>query len=157
MQWKNLSLFLAAFGGACVQEVHNPSALISVVPVKYLPDEMRVLQNPTTMVTTFIRDLTDLLISDTLEIREIARDALGCELSPRLYGKLFQHIEELVTVRTLVYRSLIFPVHSVIHSVTSGAEDELPETFGIFLDQVSLHLIPSVQIYNTYAGSSLSS
>jgi neurofibromin 1 len=96
MQWKNLTLFLAAFSGVCVQENHDPSALTSILPTQYLPDEMRVLQNPVTMVSTFITDLTDLLIAESAQVREVARDALGTELNPRLYGRLFRHLEELV-------------------------------------------------------------
>lgn len=94
MQWRNLTLFLAAFGGVCVLENHDPSALTSVVPAQYLPEEMRVLQNPMTLVSTFITDLTDLLIAESAQVREVARDALGTELSPRLYGRLFRHLEE---------------------------------------------------------------
>jgi len=94
VQWRNLTLFLAAFGGVCVLEDHDPSALVNVVPAQYLPDEMRVLQNPMSMMSTFITDLTDLLIADSVRVRDVARDALGIELSPRLYGRLFRHLEE---------------------------------------------------------------
>jgi hypothetical protein len=77
VQWRNLTLFLAAFGGVCVLEDHDPSALVNVVPAQYLPDEMRVLQNPMSMMSTFITDLTDLLIADSVRVRDVARDALG--------------------------------------------------------------------------------
>ena len=103
MQWRNLTLFLAAFSGVCIQEHHNPSALTSVVPHQYLPDELRVLPNPMTMVSTFITDLTDLLIAESCQVREVARDALGTELSPRLYGRLFRHLEELVIAAGVSY------------------------------------------------------
>jgi neurofibromin 1 len=95
VQWKNLTLFLATFGGVCVQEDYDPSALTSVIPPQHLPDELHV-QDPMAMVSTFINDLTDLLIAESTQVREVARDALGNELSPRLYGKLFRHLEELV-------------------------------------------------------------
>jgi neurofibromin 1 len=87
-------MFLASFGGACILEDHDPSALLNVIPAQYLPDEMRVLQNPMTIVSTFITDLTALLIADSVKVRDVARDALGSELSPRLYGRLFKHLEE---------------------------------------------------------------
>lgn len=96
VQWRNLTLFLAAFGGACVQDFHDPAALLTIIPAQYLPDEMRVLQNPMNMVSTFITDLTDLLIAESAQVREVARDALGSELSPRLYAKLFRHLDEYV-------------------------------------------------------------
>ena len=98
-QWRNLTLFLAAFGGVCVEEDHDPSALTSVIAAQYLPDELRVLQNPSTMVSSFITDLTDLLIAESAQVREVARDALGTELSPRLFGRLFRHLEESVMTR----------------------------------------------------------
>lgn len=93
-QWKNLTLFLAAFGGTCVVENHDSSALLSVIPAQFLPDEMRVLQNPTSMVSTFITELTDLLIAEAAPVREVAREALGSELHPRLYARIFRHLEE---------------------------------------------------------------
>ena len=79
----------------CVQEDYDPSALTSVILPQQLPDELHV-QDPMAMVSTFINDLTDLLIAESTQVREVARDALGNELSPRLYGKLFRHLEELV-------------------------------------------------------------
>jgi neurofibromin 1 len=102
VQWKNLTLFLAAFGGVCVVENYNLSALTSIIPAQHLPDEMRDLQDPVTMVSAFITDLTDLLIAESAQVREVARDALGIELSPRLYGKLFRHLEEFVIPSTVV-------------------------------------------------------
>lgn len=101
VQWRNLTLFLAAFCAVCVQENHDPSALTSVIPTQYLPDELHNLANPITMVSTFITDLTDLLIAESAQIREVARDALGTELSPRLYGRLFRHLEELVSTSSV--------------------------------------------------------
>jgi hypothetical protein len=55
---------------------------------------MRVIQNPVPLVTTFITDLTNLLIAPDTKIRDVARDALGAELSPRLYSKLLKHLDE---------------------------------------------------------------
>lgn len=93
-------------------ENHDPSALLKVVPAPYLPDEMRVLQNPITIVSKFITDVTALLIADTVKIRDVARDALGSELSPRLYGMFFKHLKEYVF---LVY---IYPLsNSLWHKV----------------------------------------
>jgi hypothetical protein len=135
VQWRNLTLFLAAFGGVCVQENHDPSALTSVVPTQYLPDEMRVLQDPMTLVSVFITDLTDLLIAESAQVREVARDALGNELSPRLYGRLFRHLEESVITNSL-FPSYLSSRYRVTHDVTDGANHELSESFGIFLDQV---------------------
>jgi hypothetical protein len=89
-----LTLFLAAFGGACIDEDQNLGALTSIIPQQYLPDQMRALKNPGLLVETFVTDLTDLLVVDSMQVREVAREALGSELSPRLYSRLLKHLEE---------------------------------------------------------------
>lgn len=70
------------------------TSLASVIPLHALPDNMRVIQNPVPLVTTFITDLTNLLMAPDTKIRDVARDALGAELSPRLYSKLLKHLDE---------------------------------------------------------------
>lgn len=70
------------------------TSLANVIPAYALPDSMRVIQNPVPLVTTFITDLTNLLMAPDMKIRDIARDALGAELSPRLYSKLLKHLDE---------------------------------------------------------------
>jgi neurofibromin 1 len=128
-------LFLAAFGGVCIQEDYDPSALNSVVPAQYLPDEMHVSQDPMPMVSVFINDLTDLLIAESAQVREVARDALGNELSPRLFGRFFRHLEELAIAIALCFLSLIL-IYRITQHVSDGANHELSESFGVFLDQV---------------------
>jgi hypothetical protein len=87
-------LFLAAFSGACAQEDQVVPSLTSTIPAQYLPDEMRALQHPGLLVSTFISDLTNLLVSETVEIRDVARDALGSELNPALYSRLLKHLDQ---------------------------------------------------------------
>jgi hypothetical protein len=94
IQWRNLTLFLSAFGGVTVQEKHEPAALAAAIPPEFLLDEMRVLRDPTDLVTIFIEFLTGALIDDVIRVREVAREALGSELSPRLFSKLFKHLDE---------------------------------------------------------------
>jgi neurofibromin 1 len=77
-----------------MQEDDETPALTSVIPPQFLPDEMRVLQNPAKLVETFVKDLTNLLVVDHMQLREVARDALGCELSPRLHSRLLKHLDE---------------------------------------------------------------
>lgn len=93
-QWQNLTLFLAALGGACVQENVDLTSLANVIPPHAIPDNMRVIQNPIPLVTTFITSLTNLLIAQDTRVRDTAREALGAELSPRLYSKLLKHLDE---------------------------------------------------------------
>lgn len=57
---------------------------------------MRVMHNPVLLVGTFITDLTNLLVISDTQIRDVARDALGTELSPRLYSRLLKHLDEYV-------------------------------------------------------------
>lgn len=87
-------MFLAALGGACVQEDQDLTALATLIPNQYLPDIMRVVKNPVPMVSTFINELADFLVAPDMQIREVARDALGAELSPRLYSKLLKLLDE---------------------------------------------------------------
>jgi neurofibromin 1 len=68
--------------------------LAKVIPHSFLPDKMRVVQNPIPLVEAFIGDLLNLLVAGDMQIRDVVRDALGLELSPRLYGKLIRNLEE---------------------------------------------------------------
>jgi hypothetical protein len=89
-------LFLAAFGGVTVQEKHDPGALTAAIPPEFLLDDMRSLRDPADLVALFIEFLTGALIDDVVRVREVAREALGSELSPRLFSKLFRHLDEWV-------------------------------------------------------------
>ncbi|KAG6857003.1 hypothetical protein H0H87_011097 [Tephrocybe sp. NHM501043] len=95
-QWQNLTLFLAALGGTCVQENQDLNSLVDVIPAHSLPDEMRVLQKPVPLVSTFMADLTNMLVAPDTQIRDIARDALGSELSAKLYQKLLKLLDEKI-------------------------------------------------------------
>ncbi|KAF8165773.1 hypothetical protein B0H34DRAFT_794124 [Crassisporium funariophilum] len=98
-QWQNLTLFLAALGGSCVQEgPQDMSVLGNVIPAKFLPDKMRVVQSPIPLVEHFIGDLIDLLVAGDMQIRDVVRDALGSELSPRLYGRLLRNLEDTINM-----------------------------------------------------------
>ncbi|KAI0065862.1 hypothetical protein BV25DRAFT_1988944 [Artomyces pyxidatus] len=117
-QWQNLTLFLGACGSACLDEQHDPTALQSVIPAELLPDAMRVLKDPEDLMTNFIRYLIDLLVSDSVMARETAKEALGTELSPRLYGKLMKHLDQ------------------VIQDVAQKGDVAWSEYFAIFMDQI---------------------
>lgn len=82
-------------GHAYLKETHNPRALqIIVVRPELLPGLMRVLKDPRELITTFVTYLIDLLISDSVMARDVSKETLGSELSPKLYGKLFRHLNE---------------------------------------------------------------
>lgn len=55
---------------------------------------MRTMQNPVPLVDKFIKDIITLLINPDNQIRDVVRDALGTELSPRLYARLLKHLDE---------------------------------------------------------------
>lgn len=116
-QWQNLTLFLAAFGAACTGAEHDPSGLTGIIPSKYLPDNMRMLRDPSELMANFIIQLIDMLLSSSVEIRDAARDALGAELSSRLHSRLIKHLDE------------------VIRDITQSSNVEWDETFATFLDQ----------------------
>ncbi|KAK0207040.1 hypothetical protein DFS33DRAFT_1318594 [Desarmillaria ectypa] len=94
--WNNLTLFLAALGGACVEEAADADLLSKVIPHQSLPDQFRRVQDASGLVHTFVSDLTMMLLDDDVEIRNTARDALGTELSPRLYTKLLKFLEDII-------------------------------------------------------------
>ena len=95
-QWQNLTLFLAAFGASCAKPDLNPRALTDMVPAGYLPDSMCNLRNPDEILTGFLNLLIELLVSDSPFVRNASRDALGGELSPKLYDRVFRLLYEWV-------------------------------------------------------------
>ncbi|KAF7352222.1 hypothetical protein MVEN_01185600 [Mycena venus] len=117
--YENLTLFLAAAGGACVMDGLDLKFLPSVIPAQYLPDQMREIQNPVPLVTKFIHTVTDQLVIDDTQLREVARNALGAELSPRLYSRLLKHFDD--TVRQI--------------SNLVGQGPELADSYALFVDQ----------------------
>ncbi|KAL0576959.1 Ras GTPase activating protein ira2 [Marasmius crinis-equi] len=98
-QWQNLTLFLAATGGACIDDKNStPVTLNKVIPIKYLPDQLRTLENPNHHVYNFVNNVTAFLLADDPQIRDTAREALGSELSPRLYTKVLIYFDVVVRV-----------------------------------------------------------
>jgi hypothetical protein len=95
-QWQNLTLFLAAFGASCAKPDLDPRALTFMVPADYLPDSMCNLRNPDELFTGFLNLLIESLVSDSLVVRNVSRDALGGELSPKLYDRVFKLLYEWV-------------------------------------------------------------
>lgn len=73
--WQNYTGFLAALGGCCLAS--NTTG----------PTE------PTAMVEAFISEITGLLISENIFIRESVKEAMGTEMSPTLFAILFRHLE----------------------------------------------------------------
>ncbi|KAH9927288.1 uncharacterized protein B0H18DRAFT_1161603 [Fomitopsis serialis] len=94
-QWQNLTLFLASFGSACLRDDESSDVTLDVAPF-FLPDEMRILRNPAELLSSFLGGLIDFLVSDSIQTRDAARDALGSEASPRLFTKIFKELDSVV-------------------------------------------------------------
>lgn len=97
-QWQNLTLFLAAFGASCAKPDLNSRALTEMIPPSFLLDSMCNLRNPDELLTGFLNLLIELLVSDSPFVRTSAKDALGAELSPKLYDRVFKLLYEWVHV-----------------------------------------------------------
>ena len=95
-QWQNLTLYLAAFGASCTKPDLNPRALTQMIPAGFIPDSMCNLRNPDEILTGFLNLLIELLVSDSPFVRNTSRDALGVELSPKLYDRVFKLLYEWV-------------------------------------------------------------
>ncbi|KAI0329579.1 hypothetical protein GY45DRAFT_1324865 [Cubamyces sp. BRFM 1775] len=99
-QWQNLTLFLSAFGAACTREPHDPSALTKIIPPMIIPDGCRVLRDPSELLTNFLTDIVNMLVHDSLQVRDIAREALSNEASPRLYGRIIKQLDDVIRMVT---------------------------------------------------------
>ncbi|KAI0677196.1 hypothetical protein C8Q78DRAFT_1180405 [Trametes maxima] len=99
-QWQNLTLFLSAFGAACTREPHDPSALVKIIPSTIIPDGCRVLRDPSELLANFLTETVNLLVSDTPQVRDIAREALSNEASPRLYGRIIKQLDDVIRMVT---------------------------------------------------------
>ncbi|KAI0371618.1 hypothetical protein BV20DRAFT_1017123 [Pilatotrama ljubarskyi] len=95
-QWQNLTLFLSAFGAACTREQHDPSALTKIIPPTIIPDGCRVLRDPSELLTNFLTETVNMLVSDAPQVRDIAREALSNEASPRLYGRIVKQLDDVI-------------------------------------------------------------
>lgn len=73
--------------------MHDPSALAAIIPARYLPDQLRVLRDPNELLTNFISGLIDLLLNDSTQARDLARDALSAEAHPRLYPRILRELD----------------------------------------------------------------
>ncbi|KAF8635007.1 hypothetical protein AX15_000591 [Amanita polypyramis BW_CC] len=93
-QWQNLTLFLAALSGSNTGELIGRAKLTAFIPRLYMPDSIRVMDDPVPLIDAFLSDLTDLLVAPDAQVRDTARDALGAELGPKLYGKVLKYLEE---------------------------------------------------------------
>ena len=95
-QWQNYALFLAALSRSCLHENQDLSALKKAIPPRLLPDKIRVLHSAGLLLGDFVAELINYVDVGDVQTRDTVRDALGIELSPRLYGKMIRNLEEYV-------------------------------------------------------------
>ncbi|KAJ3551785.1 hypothetical protein NM688_g4509 [Phlebia brevispora] len=134
-QWQNLTLFLSSFSAACLRDGHDSSALAAVIPALYLPDTLRVLPDPAELLSSFLKDLINLLLADSGQARDAAREALSTEAHPRLYPRILKELDQ------------------VLHSITDHENEVEWENLSIFLDQFTSIL--KVIVENVQSGEDL--
>ncbi|KXN84411.1 Neurofibromin, partial [Leucoagaricus sp. SymC.cos] len=95
-QWHNLTLFMAAFGGVCLENAKEArNKLVSMIPYNYLPDELLSMETQIQpYLNMFLLDLNRILTVQDVATRDLAREALGAELSPRLYSRVVRYLDE---------------------------------------------------------------
>jgi neurofibromin 1 len=93
--WHNLSGFLSALGGACAME--NTDDLTTSLKETYINPKLINLDPPVPMIESFMQEMVDLLVSDSIWVREKVKETLGIELSPRLNGILLRQIHAVLS------------------------------------------------------------
>ncbi|KAG9123617.1 Ras GTPase activating protein ira2 [Ceratobasidium sp. 392] len=99
MEWQNLTMFLATWGGCCVCNESRYPAFRDIVQLDDIPKRMLWPSSANKKVEEFIVRMVDMLGSTHLFCRETVKDALGQELHPRLYSMLLNRFSELVKGR----------------------------------------------------------
>ncbi|CAO3592087.1 unnamed protein product [Absidia cylindrospora] len=106
-EWQNYTGFLASLGVCCLADdgehasMDNEDQLSDMSlynPTTANSNSSRRLSSPNEpgrMVDRFMAEMTDLLVSDNVFIREGVKDALGNDLSPTLYAILFRHLTSM--------------------------------------------------------------
>ena len=65
-----------------------------VLSIEDLPDRFRIPQDGEMMMQDFLTSTVECLVSEYAIARDTAKEALGSELNPRMYGRLFKHLSE---------------------------------------------------------------
>lgn len=88
-QWHNFAGFLASLGGAC--------ALESWPSVEHSSAGGNGKDSPLQLIETFVQEMVDLLVSDSIWVREKVKETLGSDTSPRLNGVLLRMIHSVLS------------------------------------------------------------
>ena len=90
-EWHNYTGFLSALGGVCVFASQSSAAGRNGFLAQQSAES-----NYQALVEKFLSEMVDLLVCDSVYVREIVKETLGADLSPRLYTILFQYLETIV-------------------------------------------------------------
>ncbi|SOV02504.1 related to neurofibromin [Ustilago sp. UG-2017a] len=96
-QWHNYAGFLCAFGGACFSASVAITSDIEPSIAEILPQFSDLDEKPAALIERFVQEMVDLLVSDSLWVREKAKETLGVDLGPRLIGILFRQIHAVLS------------------------------------------------------------
>ena len=108
---------------------------LDIAPL-FLPDEMRILRNPADLLQKFLGELIDFLVSDSIQTRDTARDALGSEASPRLFTKIFRELDRYELCHYGLTFTLLTRSYSVVRELAASETVDW-DTLALFLDQAS--------------------
>ncbi|KIK64870.1 hypothetical protein GYMLUDRAFT_83217 [Collybiopsis luxurians FD-317 M1] len=128
-QWQNFVLFLAVTANTDVQGSNETPSLSSVIPQEMLLESMRASPTPEPLISTFVNDLTALLIYKDVQIRDAAREALGVDLDAQLHPAVLKYTNEVV-------RSM---------SLKDGNDDGMRRDMLLFVDQLIVVLKAMVE------------
>ncbi|KAH8118768.1 hypothetical protein DFH11DRAFT_1839273 [Phellopilus nigrolimitatus] len=95
-QWQNLTWFLASFGAVSITEEPGNNSLVNSMPAQFVPDRFRAPQDGRLMLNDFMSSTVESLLAELAIARDTAKEALGSELNPRLYDRLFKQLNEVV-------------------------------------------------------------
>lgn len=93
-QWHNYMGFICALGGCVIAIV--PREDVPALPQSMLDDTLVVPDDLPQVIDTFIQEMVDLLVSDSIWVREKVKETLGLDLHPRLSGALFRQIHAVL-------------------------------------------------------------
>ncbi|KAK4687682.1 neurofibromin 1, partial [Tremellales sp. Uapishka_1] len=97
-EWQNLISFLCSTANVCQYETTPPKGLADFVSKGLLPKVYEQEQDPLPAVESFIKQCVDLLISNSIHVRETVKEALGAELPPSLLRVLIQQMSRLMSL-----------------------------------------------------------
>ncbi|BFZ63306.1 Ras GTPase activating protein ira2 [Saitoella coloradoensis] len=150
--WRNYTGFCASLGGCCVDEhcfpiVGQHSNGLSNLNVQ--SGDPSIMGENEAPIVQFMNELSDLLVCNSVFIREFVRDTLALDLNPRLHILLLQSLETKVKEffdsrghaickdrHTLFVEQAI----ALLKCIFDRVQDNLDTTFAVDVGQIILNL-----------------